>query len=290
MSSVFKEDVLTSDLPDRFPRGWFALGHQRDFPVGETKNIFGFNRKIKVLRTNDGISIDVGDGESWPVLERNQMILVWHDVEKGDPDYLPKKIDECYSDEWSDYGMASFVVKNNCRELIDNMADKGHFGPVHQAPFEGFWNEAKDHTYTQEMTADSPILGRDLFSQATYEGPAYMTTYMSAVHDGMKVESRLAVTHIPLTLTSFQINFGVMVKKVPGMSAEDEAAFIQGYVDANNYAFGQDVAIWENKIFIPDPVVCDGDGPLRKLRKWYGQFLVNRADIPSGLDLKKREF
>ena len=43
MSSVFKEDVLTSDLPDRFPRGWFALGHQRDFPVGETKNIFGFN-------------------------------------------------------------------------------------------------------------------------------------------------------------------------------------------------------------------------------------------------------
>ena len=113
MNSVFKEDVLTSDLPDRFPRGWFALGHQRDFPVGETKNIFGFNRKIKVLRTNDGISIDVGDGESWPVLERNQMILVWHDVEKGDPDYLPKKIDECYSDEWSDYGMASFVVKNH---------------------------------------------------------------------------------------------------------------------------------------------------------------------------------
>jgi len=218
------------------------------------------------------------------------MVLVWHDVEKGDPDYLPKKIEECYSDEWSDYGMASFLVKNNCRELIDNMADKGHFGPVHQAPFEGFWNEAKDHTYTQEMTADSPILGRDLFSQATYEGPAYMTTYMSAVHDGMKVESRLAVTHIPLTLTSFQINFGVMVKKVPGMSAEDEAAFIQGYVDANNYAFGQDVAIWENKIYIPDPVVCDGDGPLRKLRKWYGQFLVNRADIPSGLDLKKREF
>ena len=43
MSSVFKEEVLTSDLPDRFPRGWFALGHQRDFPVGETKNIFGFS-------------------------------------------------------------------------------------------------------------------------------------------------------------------------------------------------------------------------------------------------------
>jgi 3-ketosteroid 9alpha-monooxygenase subunit A len=280
-----------SDLPDRFPRGWFVLGHQRDFLVGEIKTIYGFNRKLKVQRLEDNsISLDLGDQEPWPILEINQMVMVWHDAEGQAPDFLPKKIEECYSDDWSEYGMASFLVKNNCRELIDNMADKGHFGPVHQAPFEGFWNEAKDHTYTQEMTADSPILGRDLFSQATYEGPAYMTTYMSAIYDGQKVESRLAVTHIPLTLTSFQINFGVMVKKVPGMSAEDEAAFIQGYVDANNFAFGQDVQIWENKIYIPDPVVCDGDGPLHKLRKWYGQFLVNREDIPAGLDLEKREF
>jgi 3-ketosteroid 9alpha-monooxygenase subunit A len=280
-----------SDLPDRFPRGWFVLGHQRDFLVGEIKTIYGFNRKLKVQRLEDNsISLDLGDQEPWPILEINQMVMVWHDAEGQAPDFLPKKIEECYSDDWSEYSMASFLVKNNCRELIDNMADKGHFGPVHQAPFEGFWNEAKDHTYTQEMTADSPILGRDLFSQATYEGPAYMTTYMSAIYDGQKVESRLAVTHIPLTLTSFQINFGVMVKKVPGMSAEDEAAFIQGYVDANNFAFGQDVQIWENKIYIPDPVVCDGDGPLHKLRKWYGQFLVNREDIPAGLDLEKREF
>jgi 3-ketosteroid 9alpha-monooxygenase subunit A len=279
-----------SDLPDRFPRGWFVLGHQRDFPIGEEKIIYGFNQKILVERTEEDVKVDVGSGEVWPVLEINQILMVWHDHENKEPDFYPEKIDACYSNEWSDYGMASFLVKNNCRELIDNMADKGHFGPVHQAPFEGFWNEAKDHTYTQEMTADSPILGRDLFSRAKYEGPAYMTTYMSAVYDGAKVESRLLVSHIPLTLTSFMINFGVMVKKAPGMSQEEEDTFVQGYVDANNFAFGQDVAIWENKIYIPDPVVCDGDGPLHKLRKWYGQFLVDRADVPKGLDMEMREF
>ena len=279
-----------SDLPDRFPRGWFVLGHQRDFPIGEEKIIYGFNQKILVERTEEDVKVDVGSGAVWPVLEINQMLMAWHDHENKEPDFYPEKIDACYSDEWSDYGMASFLVKNNCRELIDNMADKGHFGPVHQAPFEGFWNEAKDHTYTQEMTADSPILGRDLFSRAKYEGPAYMTTYMSAIHDGVKVESRLLVSHIPLTLTSFMINFGVMVKKAPGMSQEEEDTFVQGYVDANNFAFAQDVAIWENKIYIPDPLVCDGDGPLHKLRQWYGQFLVDRADVPKGLDMEMREF
>ncbi len=280
-----------SHLPDRFPRGWFVLGHQREFLPNTTKAIYAFNRKISVTRDSNGeITVETGDSHPWPVLEINQMVLIWHDIEKQEPDFYPNKIEACYSEEWSDYSMASFLVKNNCRELIDNMADKGHFGPVHQAPFEGFWNEAKDHTYTQEMTANSPILGGDLFSQATYEGPAYMTTYMSAVQDGNTVESRLLVSHLPLTMTSFQINFGVMVKKVPGMSKEEEDTFVQGYVDANNYAFGQDVAIWENKIYIPDPVVCDGDGPLHKLRKWYGQFLVDRADIPKGLDMEKREF
>ena len=280
-----------SHLPDRFPRGWFVLGHQREFLPNETKAIYAFNRKISVTRDSNGeIKVETGDSNPWQVLEINQMVLIWHDIEKQEPDFYPNKIEACYSEDWSDYSMASFLVKNNCRELIDNMADKGHFGPVHQAPFEGFWNEAKDHTCTQEMTANSPILGGDLFSQATYEGPAYMTTYMSAVQDGNTVESRLLVSHLPLTMTSFQINFGVMVKKVPGMSKEEEDAFVQGYVDANNYAFGQDVAIWENKIYIPDPVVCDGDGPLHKLRKWYGQFLVDRADIPKGLDMEKREF
>lgn len=280
-----------SHLPDRFPRGWFVLGHQREFLPNTTKAIYAFNRKISVTRDSNGeITVETGDSHPWPVIEINQMVLIWHDIEKQEPDFYPNKIEACYSEEWSDYSMASFLVKNNCRELIDNMADKGHFGPVHQAPFEGFWNEAKDHTYTQEMTANSPILGGDLFSQATYEGPAYMTTYMSAVQDGNTVESRLLVSHLPLTMTSFQINFGVMVKKVPGMSKEEEDTFVQGYVDANNYAFGQDVAIWENKIYIPDPVVCDGDGPLHKLRKWYGQFLVDRADIPKGLDMEKREF
>ena len=50
-----------NDLPDRFPRGWFVLGHQRDFPAGETKTIFGFNNKISIERNSDNeISVDIG--------------------------------------------------------------------------------------------------------------------------------------------------------------------------------------------------------------------------------------
>ena len=83
-----------SDLPDRFPRGWFVLGHQRDFPIGETKIIFGFNNKISISRNEDrSVSVDVGGDSSWPVLELNQMVMVWHDVEKKAPAFTPDKIE-----------------------------------------------------------------------------------------------------------------------------------------------------------------------------------------------------
>jgi 3-ketosteroid 9alpha-monooxygenase subunit A len=32
------------------------------------------------------------------------------------------------------------------------------------------------------------------------------------------------------------------------------------------------VAIWENKCFRQVPVLCDGDGPIMKLREWYAGF------------------
>jgi 3-ketosteroid 9alpha-monooxygenase subunit A len=39
-------------------------------------------------------------------------------------------------------------------------------------------------------------------------------------------------------------------------------------------AFSQDIEIWETKIYRNDPVLCDGDGPITKLRKWYDQFYL----------------
>ena len=152
--------------------------------------------------------------------------------------------------------------------------------------FEGFWNEDQWHAL---FAAVRPVfLGRDLFSQATYEGPAYMTTYMSAIHDGNKVESRLAVTHIPLTLDFLlKAIFWRDGQKSSNDKIQNYIDFIQGYVDKTENFNEQNL---NDKIYIPDPVVCDGDGPLHKLRKWYGQFLVNRDDVPTGLDLAKREF
>jgi 3-ketosteroid 9alpha-monooxygenase subunit A len=44
--------------------------------------------------------------------------------------------------------------------------------------------------------------------------------------------------------------------------------------------FGQDIPIWENKIHLPRPLLCDGDGPIALLRSWARQFYSGLSEVP----------
>lgn len=223
--------------------------------------------------------------KAWPTAEVNGLAFIWHDPEGGDPipEQYPTEIADAYSDEWSDWSVELMKIETNCRELVDNMADVAHFGPVHGAPVKDFKNVVKGHTYTQVLKASSESLAEEgeLTSTATYEGPAYMHTYMTGMMQGIPVESRLLVTHVPTGTESFDLRFGVMVKKFPGMSEEDCQAMIAGYIEQSRASFYQDVDIWHTKLRVDNPVLCDGDGPVNKLRQWYDQFYVDIADVPS---------
>lgn len=45
-----------------------------------------------------------------------------------------------------------------------------------------------------------------------------------------------------------------------------------------NRQFTDDIRVWESKRYEPNPVLCDGDGPIHKVRKWAQQFYVNSDD------------
>ena len=33
-----------------------------------------------------------------------------------------------------------------------------------------------------------------------------------------------------------------------------------------------DMPIWDHKSYVANPILCDGDGPINKFRKWVSQF------------------
>lgn len=228
---------------------------------------------------------------AWPTMVENHLLFVWNDPEHGEP--IPEqkipRIDDCFSDNWSRWAMDKIRINTNCRELVDNMADYGHFGPVHKSPIKDFSNIVEGHTYQQVLTGTSEGLAEDgeLTSVATYYGPAYMNTFMTGQMGGIDVASRLLVSHVPVTTESFDLFYGVMVRKNKELGEEACDKMVADYVEANRIAFGQDVDIWHTKVRVDNPVLCDGDGPINVLRKWYSQFYMDIADVPASTKERK---
>src|SRR6185436_20725363 len=51
------------------------------------------------------------------------------------------------------------------------------------------------------------------------------------------------------------------------------------YTEMFGEGFMQDVHIWLNKAPVQNPLLCEEDGPVYQLRRWYEQFYVDKADV-----------
>ncbi|MDN0073895.1 Rieske 2Fe-2S domain-containing protein [Crenobacter sp. SG2303] len=228
--------------------------------------------------------------KAWLTCEQNQLLFVWHDPEGAPPpaDVSIPRINACFSDEWTGWTIRSMVIHNNCRELVDNLADVAHFGPVHGSPASYFCNTFVGHIgYQMFRGSESELLGSALIADSAYFGPAYHITRMVAEVDGKPVHSILLNCHVPIDQGSFELRYGVMVKKIPGLSDEENDAIAKAYVEQAHKSFFQDVEIWHNKIRIDNPILADSDGPIYQLRDWYRQFYTDVKGLPDDLHQEK---
>jgi 3-ketosteroid 9alpha-monooxygenase subunit A len=82
-----------------------------------------------------------------------------------------------------------------------------------------------------------------------------------------------------VTPTSFVLQYGMKVKKLPGISDEHADKIAAKLARGIGAGFLQDVEIWKHKTQIDNPLLCEEDGPVYQLRRWYQQFYVDVADV-----------
>lgn len=220
---------------------------------------------------------------------RNDHLLIWHDPEgsPADHDILPIELPGLDT-EYTNWIWNEVPIKgSHCRDLIDNVVDMAHFYYVHLAFPTSFRNVFEGHQATQFMESQGrpDVAGgygdSDMFlkSEATYYGPAYMINWLEVDYKGFITEVILINSHLPTGPDSFTLQYGIVVKKPEGLD-DDTAEFIgKKYADMFSDGFLQDVAIWESKTEVQNPLLCEEDGPVYQLRRWYEQFYVDVADI-----------
>ena len=228
--------------------------------------------------------------QKYPVEIRNGQVMIWHDVEGSEPDMdvLPPELPGVGTDAYTDWTWEVLDVPSaHCREIIDNVVDMAHFYYVHFSFPTSFRNVFEGTQATQFMESKgrpdkaggygSP----DLFlkSEATYFGPAYMINWLDVDYKGFETEVILINCHIPTGPDSFTLQYGITVKKPEGLDDDTAAYIAKKYATMFGEGFLQDVHIWKNKVPVQNPLLCEEDGPVYQLRRWYEQFYVDRSDV-----------
>lgn len=207
---------------------------------------------------------------AWRTREMNGLILVHHDPAGREPDFEIPVIAEYGTPEWLPWTTKMYRVKTHPREIVENLADRAHFPRVHATEIEDFAFEVKGHTATQRVKGRAilPGGGVDNFSSSTtYHGPGYLLMRMSGIFDNY-----MLVAHTPIDKGELDLRLGVSLKLAGDVKKTQ--ALVELYMNNLKAGFEDDLRIWENKLYRDTPVLCDGDGPIMQLRRWYRQFYV----------------
>ncbi|MFC7503848.1 Rieske 2Fe-2S domain-containing protein [Nocardioides sp. CPCC 206347] len=229
--------------------------------------------------------------QRYETVERNGQLLIWNDPEgsAADHDILPPELPDVMTDKYTPWSWHTREINgSHCRELIDNVADMAHFYYVHFAFPTSFRNVFDGTTATQFMESKGrpDTMGggygdenSTLKSEATYYGPSYMINWLEVDYKGFVTEVILINCHIPTGPESFTLQYGISVRKPEGLDEKTCAYIAERYTESFGDGFLQDVAIWENKVAVQNPLLCEEDGPVYQLRRWYEQYYVDVADI-----------
>ncbi len=116
----------------------------------------------------------------------------------------------------------------------------------------------------------------DAWGDATYHGPSIMYYYTESTSPEVSFRSWWVNCHTPVNEHEVDLCSAVIISSLTDEPLTPE--FAQLYPQMAHVAFGQDVEIWKDKVYREDPILCDGDGPINKLRRWYEQFYLPREN------------
>jgi 3-ketosteroid 9alpha-monooxygenase subunit A len=213
---------------------------------------------------------------SWPVVERMGCVFMWHDPEGGLPDYdLP------HFAEWDDPRWVRWKIDHlgeltlHPTEVLDNMADVAHLGPVHGSTVEYFENEFQDHIVIQRQGGGHRTLasGAGLLSTDTwYTGPGILNSRLTG-----GFETIMLITHTPVDDGTVKAWHALLVKSPHDVATEEDIVNARAFQETSRLAFAQDFDVWMHKKPCFNPLQLPTDGPFHKVRQWYRQFYNPRA-------------
>lgn len=213
--------------------------------------------------------------QSWPVQEVNGLIMVHHHVAGGDPGWEIPAVPEYTDPAWTDYVRRRWKIRSHNQDMAENSVDSAHFKYVHGTPEQPKTRaEIEGHLFKVR----SPV--QYTTPQGAVEGQIASDSHgfgFSMVRFTGIVDTLILSSVTPIDGEYVDVRFSFKTKKMGNEQVTSNVA--NAFIKEIERQMGQDIPIWENKIMVTPPMLCDGDGPIGLFRRWSKQFYV---DGPAG--------
>ncbi len=205
---------------------------------------------------------------SWTVCEQNGFIMVWRHAEGKPPAWEVPDIPEARSEEWTPFERREWRVSSHPQELAENTVDQAHFRYLH-----GTHTVAETEFRTEGHLLH--VISRSKVGMGKGEADGVIDIRAHGFGFGMTrfkgvVETLVVTSGTPVDEEHVHMRLSLSVRKLPDSDATRGLG--RAFIAEIERQFAQDIPIWENKIHLERPLLCDGDGPIGALRKWARQF------------------
>ena len=103
-------------------------------------------------------------------------------------------------------------------------------------------------------------------------GPGSVTVHATGVPSAdPEVFGEFVLYHVATPIEDDQTHVRWSMVLSENIETDDAGKSVLAYMSQGVF---EDVPIWEEKVYQANPVLCDGDGPITRNRKWFEQFYI----------------
>ncbi len=210
---------------------------------------------------------------SWPIVEKNGMVWAWYHPDNIAPLFELDTYDEVASPGWTPLKKFEWNVFNSIGNMHDNGLDMAHFFYVHRtAVFPESETVIDGHRMSSVARAKlgTPRGEVDGAITSSNSSPGQGCVRFTGISETLLVSS---VTPIERDRLHVRFAFTQPQAEAEGPMGGLARALIRDICKQ----LDQDKIIWDCQRNEPEPLMCDGDGPVPMARERYAQFLSTAA-------------
>ncbi len=215
---------------------------------------------------------------TWHITEANGFIWFWYHPHDVAPLFDVVHVPEATDPNWSKPDECRWHVWGSLQNMAENGVDFAHFKYIHgtatMPTAELTWGEW-DRQGIVRAKMGTPRGEVDGAITANNMGPGQAWVRFAGICETLLLAAITPVEHDKLLVRYFYTQ--------PKDQAEGPMAGVaRAIIKDVNKQLDQDKVVWDRQQYQPNPIICQGDGPIAQFRKFYSRYYVNPETTTEG--------